>query len=756
MTIRIHSKILSILFICCVFTSIVNATVFTSVTAGNFENPNTWDVGGGLIPGAMDDVIIRHEIYLNLTSKRTINDISISNIANARSGLDVYGTDSLVILNNVQATSHNINKHVYLWIGGNSTVIINGNCHFLRVAENNFDKYFDFSVVENAQTFIKGSFRFDYLGAASSENNKEIYVEDNALLDIEGKTIFTGSGGDDFNFVMNGNAEAFFRDSLIMILNGTGLEVAITLHNSSMLQILSSAYLFNSSTVSNDYTKLRSRGEGSIYIQENVYMESHGASVKLEMQEIGGTITVGGDIIMNASAQDEASINIIDKGELYLGGDLIRQTDFGKLTMADQGALILNGSSPQTIPQGKLPNSGTDSLFFKEVRLENTSSQPFVLTENFVVKDFLILANGNLVTDSTAMVVLEDGATISGSKTAYVEGPVMMLGTTEGQDITLPIGTDKSYAPITISAISNPSSEVTVQYLSEPPPFGVETFDAAEINNVSGNGHWTIEKNASTGDLNLTLTWEDSNEAGITEINDLVVAGWDGTEWKSYGQASAGTIGTGGFVTSALSEPPPFGVETFTIASTSSLNSLPVELRRFDAIPRSGRVDLEWETESEINASHFLVERSTDGLSYESIEYVKTTGGISASARYTAKDISPSFGWNYYRLRMVDLDGSYEYSPIEAVKLDKDASILVYPNPVKDVLFIQDIEAVEDEVRVEIFDRNSSKVFEDIIYLNNGPVQLTIEDIQFLPSGYYIVKITGKSGCKFVSFVMAE
>ncbi len=753
MTIRF--TFLSILFLSFVFPSTVNATVFTSIAAGDFQDSTIWDVE--LVPGEFDDVIIKHEVDLNLTSKLTINSISISNLANKNAGLDVYGTDSLVVLTNVQATSHNIDKFLYFWIGGNATVVIDGNCHFLRTADNNYNKYFDFSVVNNSECFIKGSLRFDYLGSGTSEGNKEIYIKDNALLEVEGKTVFVNSGGEDFNLGMYGYAQAILKDSLILILTGTGAEAGVTLHDTSSLEVLSSVYILNASTASNDFAKLRARAEAStIYIQDNVFMESYGAKVKLEVEGIEGELAVGGDIIMNASGQDEASINIIEEGELYLGGDLIRQTDFGKLTMANQGVLILNGSSPQTIPQGKLPNSGTDSLFFKEVRLENTSSQPFVLSEDFVVKDSLILTNGNLISGSTAMVVLEDGARISGSKTAYIEGPVKMLGTTAGQDITLPIGTDKSYAPITISAISNPSSEVTVEYLSEPPPFGVETFDAAEINNVSGDGHWTVEKNASAGDLDLTLTWEDSNVTGITETNDLVVAGWDGTEWKSYGQESAGTIGTGGFVASSLSEPPPFGVETFTIASTSSLNSLPVELRRFDATPRSGSVDLEWETETEINASHFLVEHSTDGVNFESIEYIKTIGGVSTSARYATKDLSPSFGWNYYRLRMVDLDGSYEYSPIEAVKLEKDASIVVYPNPVKDVLFIQDTEAVEDEVRVEIFDRNSSKLFEDIIYLSNGPVQLTIDDIQSLPSGYYIVKITGKSGCKFVNFVIAE
>jgi len=754
MTIR--TTFLSTFLICFLFTNVITAEVFTSITGGNFDNPNTWDIGGGKIPGEMDDVVIKHMVYVVLNNKKTIKSLSLFNGATSIAGFEVNGSDSLVVLNNVKAVLNSNSGNLYLQVTDQATLIVDGNFNFVRATANNTNDYLRFTLIDNSKTFINGSFKFDYKGAGSGEGTKEIDIRNDAFLDVAGKTTFTNSGGEDFNFGLYNNAQAIFRDSLILALTGTGAEAGITLHDASSLQVLSSVYVLNSSTSSNDFAKLRAREEASsIYIEDNVYLDSDGAKTKLEAEGTGGTITVGGDIIMNASAEDEVSINIIEQGEIYLGGDLIRQNSFGKLTMANDGALILNGSSPQAIPESKLPGSGTDSLFFKEVRLENTSTQPFALTENLIVKDALILTNGNLMTDSTAMVVLEEGATIFGSSTAYIEGPVKKLGSTGGQDFVFPIGTSTAYAPITISPVSDPLSEITVQYLSEPPPFGAETFESS-INNVSTNGHWIVEKNTNTGDLNLTLTWEDSNEAGIAEVADLVVAGWDGTEWVSYGQESAAFVGSGGFVESAFSEPPPFGAETFTLASTSSANALPVELNKFEATPRSGSVDLEWETESEINASHFLVERSTDGIIYESIQYVKSKGESTTPAHYTTNDPAPFFGWNYYRLKMVDQDDSYEYSPVAVVKVELSTSIMLYPNPVKEMLFIQDTEGVEDEVSVEIFDRNSNKLFEKVIQLNNGPVQLAIDDIDTLPNGYYIVKVTGKSGCKFLNFIIAE
>jgi len=753
---RGYTQFLPIFLISFLFINIINATVFTSVIPGDFESPDTWDVGGGMIPGEMDDVVVLHAVNLSLTSDKKIKSLSISNDANVTSGLQINGTGSFVVLNNVTGIASNFDVDTYLLVGGNVILTIKGNCHFTRKEINNYNKHLNITLKNSSNTFISGTLEFDYDGSGFGESEKEIIIKNNAFLEVTGATRFSNTSGQDFNLGMYDNAGAIFRDSLTLSLTDNGSEAGITLHDSSYLQILSNAYIFNSSTTSNDFAKLRVRESASnLYVQGNVYLESQGAKVKLEAEGSAGVVTITGDIIIDASAEDEAIINIVEKAEIYLGGDIIRQTNFGKLTMLDEGALVFNGSAPQAIPKGKLQNSGTDSLFFKNIRLENTSAQTFALTNDLIVKDALMLTSGNLKTDSTAMVILQEGATISGSSDAYIEGPVRKLGSTGGQHFTFPIGTNTDYAPITISPIANSSSEITVAYLSEPPPFGVRTFENG-INNVSSHGHWTVDKNANTGDLNLTLNWEDSNEIGVNEVDDLVVAGWDGSEWKSFGQESAGVVGTGGFVESAASEPPPFGVRTVTIASTSSANALPVELKNFKVMPRSGSIDLKWETESEINASHFLVEHTSDGVNYKTIDYIQSKGGATIAARYTTRDLSPSFGWNYYRLKMVDLDGSYEYSPVEAVKLVQNTSIMVYPNPVKEVLFIQDTEAVEGAVRVEIFDRNSSRLHESNINLDGGPVQLAIDDIQSFPSGYYIVKITGDSGCTFVNFVIAE
>ena len=96
---------------------------------------------------------------------------------------------------------------------------------------------------------------------------------------------------------------------------------------------------------------------------------------------------------------------------------------------------------------------------------------------------------------------------------------------------------------------------------------------------------------------------------------------------------------------------------------------LPIELVDFTAYRQSGQVVLEWSTASESNSSHFEVERSADGLFFETIGSLPAAGESAATIAYRTEDRAPLQGVNYYRLKLVDLDGSFEHSGLEAVRI---------------------------------------------------------------------------------------
>jgi hypothetical protein len=110
---------------------------------------------------------------------------------------------------------------------------------------------------------------------------------------------------------------------------------------------------------------------------------------------------------------------------------------------------------------------------------------------------------------------------------------------------------------------------------------------------------------------------------------------------------------------------------------------LPVDLISFGAIKDNKTVKLNWQTGSEINLSHFNIQRSTDGNHFENIGVVKATNQIGNQYRFnnllTIPYSSTTF---YYRLEIVDKDGIVTYSEIKKVEItNEQVFIKVYPNP---------------------------------------------------------------------------
>ncbi len=112
---------------------------------------------------------------------------------------------------------------------------------------------------------------------------------------------------------------------------------------------------------------------------------------------------------------------------------------------------------------------------------------------------------------------------------------------------------------------------------------------------------------------------------------------------------------------------------------------LPLELISFDASCDKDKVDLKWVTASEENVKHIVVEHSIDGDRYKAIATIEAIGNNTPTQNtYTYVDKSPS-SVNYYRLKIVDMDGSFEYSQVKSTKcLKGDFGFSeIFPNPTK-------------------------------------------------------------------------
>jgi hypothetical protein len=107
---------------------------------------------------------------------------------------------------------------------------------------------------------------------------------------------------------------------------------------------------------------------------------------------------------------------------------------------------------------------------------------------------------------------------------------------------------------------------------------------------------------------------------------------------------------------------------------------LPIELLNFSGECADTKVHLNWQTAVEVNNDFFVVDKSVDGSAWTSITTIK---GGAASKGYSYVDEQPTTPVSYYRLKQVDKDGAFSYSPVIHVVgcAGKTKAVTLYPNP---------------------------------------------------------------------------
>ncbi|MEO1438487.1 MAG: T9SS type A sorting domain-containing protein [Bacteroidota bacterium] len=177
---------------------------------------------------------------------------------------------------------------------------------------------------------------------------------------------------------------------------------------------------------------------------------------------------------------------------------------------------------------------------------------------------------------------------------------------------------------------------------------------------------------------------------------------------------------------------------TVTLDNT---NALPLELLSFDgwAIDQ-GINHLEWITASEIGVSHFEIERSKNGLEFAKIGEQIALGNNLPGFEYAFKDEQPNRGLNYYRLKMVDQDGSFEYSDVITIKWEQENEILLFPVPAVDQLTVEYTSRNNDQLNIVIYDESGKRVFVNLVDVQIGVNQIPLP-VDRLAGGQYLVTV---------------
>lgn len=184
-----------------------------------------------------------------------------------------------------------------------------------------------------------------------------------------------------------------------------------------------------------------------------------------------------------------------------------------------------------------------------------------------------------------------------------------------------------------------------------------------------------------------------------------------------------------------------FDTEGFSgfVVQTSTA-PLPVRLVSFTAKPEEKAVKLDWQIADAVNVSHFEIERSADGKQFE---FAGKVNFDNASEHYAFIDHNPRpdvYGQGYYRLKMQDLDESYAYSKIIAVRVGDGSLAYVYPNPASDLLKISLPGHNAQKGRLKLINASGRTVLERQVNVVNGEIKLDLKQSP-VPDDIYTIQL---------------
>ncbi|GGC05187.1 hypothetical protein GCM10011325_35110 [Dyadobacter sediminis] len=380
---------------------------------------------------------------------------------------------------------------------------------------------------------------------------------------------------------------------------------------------------------------------------------------------------------------------------------------------------------------------------------------------------------GVIITDRQAPISIlnfaENTSHAGAGENTHVDGYVRKYGHTP---FIFPVGDNGFYGPFAASGNgttgayyhADPSIAVTSNItggnypaLPAGAPFPVEA-KADSLHAVSTVEYWDIDGTSTTP---VTLTWDPgSNLAALTgsKLNLLTIAGWNGERWVAIPSAVDFTSVLGiasnlskGSITSIMAIVPN-QYKAYTFAARTE--NYPGSVIRFSAEPKDNTAVLKLDDREKASTDLIEIERSVKGTDWEKIGRFEAPDLNSAENGYSFIDDKTVNGENLYRLRTVNRNGTFTYSPVKSVIIEKGLDeISVFPNPASDRLKV----SLKNKARwsqIESFKVSNVKG-QDLTNL----VKVQDEELNLdgLVNGTYIISVTEQSGkVSHTQFVVAR
>ncbi len=404
----------------------------------------------------------------------------------------------------------------------------------------------------------------------------------------------------------------------------------------------------------------------------------------------------------------------------------------------NSGTVTMNGSSSQTI-------AGTSTPAFYKLIVGNASG--VVLGTNTTISNDIDLSSGSVTlsdynltlgtatisnSSSTHYIVTKDDATTGG----------FLIRTVAAVAKLFPVGNSTSYTPVTVTNAGTSDD------------FRVRVFSGVFANGTSGGLHpdllhsvnktWLVEESVAGGsNATLTMQWNQSDENASFARGNCALFHFTGGLWDMPSSFTAcSTVSPGVFSRSRSS------ITSFSPFSMGDrIVPLPVELISFTARKIEKSVVLNWSTATEINNSHFAIERSTDGTSFTAIDSVAGAGNSNSVIDYNYTDMNAIPATNsYYRLRQVDFDGKTSYSAVQLIKVIQTMTIGdIYPMPAVENINVPVESLKGGNCTADIYDLSGKLVHSETFTLGVASQTLSISTAD-LKQGMYVLSINNSNG----------
>ncbi len=470
------------------------------------------------------------------------------------------------------------------------------------------------------------------------ENGGEVTVQTGQILDVKGN--FNMVSGGTMN--IEGTGEVYFKGDVT---------------NAGTLSAASGSTISINGDIAQTVDNLNA---------DNLVIDGTDTKTLTGAIVVDGQMSISGDV-------DASTASIELAGDLNLTGTLSNGTS----------SILLNGTEQQVI-------SGNKQVNMYDLTVNNTfATAPQIdIQTNVLVNNSLTLTDGIVQTNSSSILTVGiSGTSTEGSANSFVDGPMRKNGVS---DFVFPLGDGDRWARLAISDMSGGASgNFDAQYFYEG--YGTYTPVSGNVDHVSIEEYWDLSRasGTGTGEPLVTLYWEDTASSAIDDPAQLVVAHYDtdNNQWQDMGNSDYSWNESGnypGYVKSSVNF---VDFSPVTFGSTGpEINPLPVELKDFNVQANDqNEVLATWKTLSESQNSHFILERSKEGVVFEEAGTIKGAGNSAVTLAYNYVDNEPFEGVSYYRLVQVDLDGERSISEIKSVFIETEElyfDIALYPNPV--------------------------------------------------------------------------